>query len=185
MTRRGGAYESGAAFRPPLSRPVFNRRPGGALGGAAPVQRASQTRWIGRRASRAGVATPFVWRDPGASQAPARGLASPWRLPALHSRSERKQGTGGPAPAHQPGRRSVGYIHSSSSRAYLCNCVSRAQRSTKRSAVVRCRPGIVTSAASGAIPDQRCTTSCCTASGKHGYCGTVISSSTWPLGSRK
>jgi hypothetical protein len=87
-------------------------RPGGAPGGAAPVQRASQTRWIGRRASRAGVATPFVRRVPGASSAPARGLASPWRLPALHSLSERKKGTGGPAPAKQQGRRSVGF-HSS------------------------------------------------------------------------
>src|ERR1700722_6606184 len=47
-------------------------------------------------------------RDPGASQAPARGLASPWRLPALHSLSERKQRTGGPAPAKQEGQRSVG-----------------------------------------------------------------------------
>jgi len=85
-------------------------RPGGAPGGAAPVQRASQTRWIGRRASRAGVATPFVRRVTGASSAPARGLASPWRLPALHSRSERKMGTGGPAPAKQQGRRSVGFV---------------------------------------------------------------------------
>jgi len=33
--------------------------------------------------------------------------------------------------------------------------------------VVRCRPGTVTNSESGAIPDQRCTTSCCTASGKH------------------
>src|ERR1700691_1883093 len=32
--------------------------------------------------------------------------------------------------------------------------------------VVRCRTGIATSAASGTIPDQRCTTACCTASGK-------------------
>src|SRR5271169_1773607 len=116
MTRRGGAYEGGAAFRPPPSRPAPNRRPGGALGGAAPVQRASQTRWIGRRASRAGVATPFVRRVPGASSAPARGLASPWRLPALHSLSERKQGTGGPAPAKQQGQRSVGFAFTIGSR---------------------------------------------------------------------
>jgi hypothetical protein len=141
-------------------------RPRGAPGGAAPVQRASQTRWIGRRVSRAGVATPFVRRVPGASSAPARGLASPWRLPALHSLSERKKGTGGPAPAKQQGRRSVGYIHSSSSRAYLCNCVSRAQRSMKRSVMMRCRPGIVTNSESATIPDQRCTASRCTASGK-------------------
>src|SRR3984957_15775494 len=51
-------------------------------------------------------------RDPGASQAPVRGLASPWRLPALHSLPERKQGTGGPAPAKPQRRRSVGYIWS-------------------------------------------------------------------------
>src|SRR5580704_3878327 len=84
MTRRGRAYESGAAFRPPLSRPVLNRRPGGAPGGAAPVQRASQPRWIGRRASRAGVATPFVRRaipEPrklrqGVSQAPGASRRS-------------------------------------------------------------------------------------------------------------
>src|SRR5579862_2269331 len=95
----------GGRFR---DRPVEIRRSGGAPGGAAPVQRASQTRWIGRRVSRAGVATPFVRRDPGASQTPVRGLASPWRLPALHSLSERKKGTGGPAPAKQQGRRSVG-----------------------------------------------------------------------------
>src|SRR5580700_252565 len=55
--------------------------------------------------------------------------------------------------------------------------VSRAQRSTKsaftrvfdalwRSGVVRCRPGIVTNSESRAVPDQRCITSCCTASGK-------------------
>jgi len=44
--------------------------------------------------------------------------------------------------------------------------VSRARRSTKRSEVVRRRPGIVTDAESRAIPDQRCTASRCTASGK-------------------
>src|ERR1700719_268275 len=32
--------------------------------------------------------------------------------------------------------------------------------------MLRCRPGIVTHSEPGAIPDQRCTTSCCTASGK-------------------
>jgi hypothetical protein len=31
--------------------------------------------------------------------------------------------------------------------------------------VVRCRPGIVTNSESAAIPDQRCTTACCIASG--------------------
>ena len=40
--------------------------------------------------------------------------------------------------------------------------VSRAQRSTL---VVRCRPGTVANSAPGMAPDQRCTTSCCTASG--------------------
>src|SRR3984885_7233383 len=44
--------------------------------------------------------------------------------------------------------------------------VSRAQRSTKRSKVVRCRPGIVTDSEPGTIPNQRCTASRCTASGK-------------------
>src|ERR1700731_3264071 len=83
----------GGRFR---DRPVEIRRSGGAPGGAAPVQRASQPRWIGRRASRAGVATPFVRRGPGASQAPARGLASPWRLPALHSLFGTEKGNGRP-----------------------------------------------------------------------------------------
>src|SRR6202047_4733485 len=57
------------------------------------------------------------------------------------------------------------------------NFVSRAQRSTIsaftrvfdalwRSGVVRCRPGIVTNSESTTIPDQRCTASRCTASGK-------------------
>src|SRR5580658_8908690 len=109
MTRRGGAYESGAAFRPPLSRPVFNLRPRGAPGGAAPVQRASQPRWIGRRASRAGVATPFVRRaipEPrklrqGVSQAPGASRRS-----ILVQNGNRE--TGGPAPAQQQGQRSVG-----------------------------------------------------------------------------
>src|SRR5580704_5872832 len=71
----------GGRFR---NRPVEIRRSGGAPGGAAPVQRASQTRWIGRRASRAGVATPFVRRaipEPrklrqGASQAPGASRRS-------------------------------------------------------------------------------------------------------------
>jgi hypothetical protein len=36
----------------------------------------------------------------------------------------------------------------------------------QRSGMLRCRPGIVTDAESGAIPDQRCTASRCTASGK-------------------
>src|SRR3984957_18446418 len=37
--------------------------------------------------------------------------------------------------------------------------------------VMRCRPGIVTNSESATIPDQRCTTSCCIASGKHRlYC---------------
>jgi hypothetical protein len=35
--------------------------------------------------------------------------------------------------------------------------MSRAQRSTKRSGVVRCRPGTVTSSEIGTVPDQRCT----------------------------
>jgi hypothetical protein len=39
----------------------------------------------------------------------------------------------------------------------LFYAVSRAQRSTKRSEVMRCRPGIVTNSESAAIPDQRCT----------------------------
>jgi hypothetical protein len=37
--------------------------------------------------------------------------------------------------------------------------VSRAQRSMKRSAMMRCRPGIVTRTAFAAVPDQRCTAS--------------------------
>jgi hypothetical protein len=37
----------------------------------------------------------------------------------------------------------------------------------KREAV-RCRPGTVTNSESATIPDQRCTTTCCTASGKRG-----------------
>ena len=110
-----GSAKAGGRISP-LSRSALKCRPGGAPGGAAPVQRASQPRWIGRRASRAGVATPFVRRVPGASSAPARGLASPWRLPALHSRSERKMGTGGPAPAKQRGRRSVGFAFTIGSR---------------------------------------------------------------------
>jgi hypothetical protein len=44
--------------------------------------------------------------------------------------------------------------------------VSRAQRSTKRSEVARCRTGIVAGAMLGTIPDQQCITLCCTASGK-------------------
>jgi len=49
--------------------------------------------------------------------------------------------------------------------------VSRARRSTQRSEVVRRRPGIVTDTErwiteSSTIPDQRCTVSRCTASGK-------------------
>src|SRR5580658_7520939 len=51
-------------------------------------------------------------------------------------------------------------------RCYCYVCISRARRSTKRSEVVRCRTGIVTSAESGTIPDQRRTASRCTASGK-------------------
>ena len=35
--------------------------------------------------------------------------------------------------------------------------VSRAQRSMKRSAMMRCRPGIVKSSEFGTIPEQRCT----------------------------
>src|ERR1700680_88202 len=35
-----------------------------------------------------------------------------------------------------------------------------------RAMVVRCRPGIVTDSEPGAVPDQRCTVSRCTASGK-------------------
>ncbi len=56
-------------------------------------------------------------------------------------------------------------------------CVSRAQRSAERSGAVRCRPGTVTGSALlaratlGKAPDQRCTTSCCTASGeRHVVC---------------
>ena len=37
--------------------------------------------------------------------------------------------------------------------------VSRAQRSMKRSAMMRCRPGTVTRTTFGAVPDQRCTAS--------------------------
>ena len=38
-------------------------------------------------------------------------------------------------------------------------CVSRAQRSTSKSEVMRCRPGIVTYTAFATVPDQRCTAS--------------------------
>jgi pimeloyl-ACP methyl ester carboxylesterase len=48
----------------------------------------------------------------------------------------------------------------------ITSFVSRAQRSMKRSGMMRCRPGIVTNAATGTIPDQRCTASRCIASGK-------------------
>jgi hypothetical protein len=44
--------------------------------------------------------------------------------------------------------------------------VSRARRSMERSGMVRCRPGIVTTSEPAAIPDQRCTTTCCIASGR-------------------
>ena len=42
--------------------------------------------------------------------------------------------------------------------------VSRAQRSTERNGVVRCRPGIVRNSECGTIPDQRCSVSRCAAS---------------------
>jgi hypothetical protein len=87
----------------PTSRPVERREAQRPISGLRkPVGRLAPRLASGRR-------NPVRQaRDPGASQAPARGLASPWRLPALHSLSERKQGTGDPAPAHQQGRRSVG-----------------------------------------------------------------------------
>ena len=52
--------------------------------------------------------------------------------------------------------------------------VSRAQRSMKRSGMMRCRPGIVVISEQRSAPrprrsrHQRCTTACCTASGKRG-----------------
>ena len=44
--------------------------------------------------------------------------------------------------------------------------ISRARRSTKRSAVMRCRTGIVINSECGTIPDQRCIVSRCIASGR-------------------
>ena len=46
------------------------------------------------------------------------------------------------------------------------DCVpGAAQRRSIFAALVRCRPGTATNTASGTVPDQRCTTTCCTASG--------------------
>src|ERR1700682_2846972 len=98
------AHETRRAGRPEAGRWFLGRFRG---------RHKKPARWsAGRRSARsAGFANPFdptprlangrrnpvrQARDPGASQAPVRGLASPWRLPALHSLFGTEKGNGRP-----------------------------------------------------------------------------------------
>jgi hypothetical protein len=87
------------------------RKPaGGAPGGAAPGRQASQTCRMRRARLAGGPRKPIrSARETGASQAPERGLANPWRLPALHSFGNGKRARRTRRPSKQYGRRSVGY----------------------------------------------------------------------------
>jgi hypothetical protein len=92
MTRRADGQAGSGGRRPGL--PAFG------AGASRPVERREAQRpagrprkpagYLGARASRTGLASPpGLARETGASQAPERGLASPWRLPALHSSSRK------------------------------------------------------------------------------------------------
>jgi len=106
-----GRAKAGAASRPLSRRPVI-LRPGGAPGGAAPVQRASQPRWTFGAAPRERASQP---RSSGAIPEPRKLRQGVSQTPGASRRSirflERKKGTGGPAPAKQQGRWSVGGAH--------------------------------------------------------------------------
>ena len=103
------------AFQCETVRRLLMKRRGGAPGGAASGQQASQTCRCGTRAPRDGIRNPVLKtgqaggspagssaaRETPRSQGALRGLAHPWRLPALHSplRRERENGTGHPRPS--------------------------------------------------------------------------------------
>src|SRR5690349_9881265 len=91
------AVSSGGGAAGPRGPGETSRAVGGAPGGAAPRPQASQTCRMWRARPEAGLANPPLTNGarggPIARDPPTRGLANPWRLPALHSPSgERKKG---------------------------------------------------------------------------------------------
>src|ERR1043165_5768636 len=101
----GRAGEQACASGPKRSNPLrpVERREAQRLGGrASQTLRSSPARSLGTglaNPSERGLAKPVLARRVGASEempGTMRGLANPWRLPALHSlRGRRKKGTGG------------------------------------------------------------------------------------------
>jgi hypothetical protein len=89
-----GKSASGRQILRSRGRPT--NRPGGAPGGAAPVRRASQTCRIGRRASRAGVATPFVRRAIRSLASSGKGSRKPLAPPGAPFSFRREKGNGRP-----------------------------------------------------------------------------------------
>ena len=89
-----GKSASGREILRSRGRPT--NRPGGAPGGAAPVRRASQTCRIGRRASRAGVATPFVRRAIRSLASSGKGSRKPLAPPGAPFSFRTETGNGRP-----------------------------------------------------------------------------------------
>jgi hypothetical protein len=94
--RRAGRHP---AHRGRACASIAQARPNGAPGGAAPGRRASQTRRSRGARARGGLRNPASEiRRAGCpiARAAQRGLANPWRLPALHSLRGKEKGFGLP-----------------------------------------------------------------------------------------
>jgi hypothetical protein len=155
----------------PTSRPVERReaqRPFSGLrnpvgSDAAPRERASQPRSSGAfpepRQLRQGVS-----QAPGASRRSILVQNGKWERAAPRPLNSR----GGEALAtFTPHRRVLICVTVFPGRSAAPKARSRASFDALwRSEVVRCRPGTFTHSESATIPDQRCITACCTASGK-------------------
>ena len=114
-------------------------------------------------ALRTALADPKVqktYADGGMDEYPAN-QETPEAAAALAQARDQTLGRGDP---RQPPRDAV--AHAFPGRSAAKSAFTRVFDALWRSGVVRCRTGIVTSAESATIPDQRCTASRCTASGK-------------------